>query len=215
MNPITQGNRDIATYFTDIKKLQEKHDSMLSTPTCPCGISCATYIAVHKMREREKLIQLLVSLNGVYKTLRGNMLMSRPLSKVNEAYYMLLQEEHQREMSSTAHIMPQSTALNTNFNFSNNFDQYSTAMMGNHNGYGNKNVGYGGNGSRNPGHNFGYGVVGNNTTYGKNPGSKKTLLCDYYKIAGHTVQKGCKIHGYPPGHSLHKGKKVTALVTQE
>ena len=39
------------------------------------------------------------------------MLMSRPLPNVSEAYYMLLQEEHQREMSSETHIIPQSATL--------------------------------------------------------------------------------------------------------
>ena len=101
---IAQGNHDIASYFTEIKKLWDEHESMLSTPTCSCGTTCATYVDVHKMREREKLIQLLVGLNDVYKTVRGNILMSKPLPTVSEAYYMLLQEEHQRDMSSEFHI---------------------------------------------------------------------------------------------------------------
>ena len=46
--------------------------------------------------------------------------------------------------------------------------------------------------ARNPSHNFGYGVVRNNTAYGKNPGSRKTLL----------FEKCYKIHRYPPGHRL-------------
>jgi len=51
-----------------------------------------------------------VGLNDVYKTVRGNILMSGPLPTVCEAYYMLLQEEHQREMSSGTRTAPQSTA---------------------------------------------------------------------------------------------------------
>jgi len=47
-----------------------------------------------KMKEKEQLIQLLVGLNDVYKGLRGNILMSRPLPNVSEAYYMLFEEEH-------------------------------------------------------------------------------------------------------------------------
>jgi len=97
---ISQGNQDIATYFTEIKRLWDEHDSMITVPTCACGIECATYKYDQKMREKEQLIQLLVGLNDVYKGVRGNILMSRPLPNVSEAYYMLLQEEHQREMSS-------------------------------------------------------------------------------------------------------------------
>jgi len=39
--------------------------------------------------------------------------MSRPLPNVSEPYYMPLQEEHQREMTSEVHIMPQSATLNS------------------------------------------------------------------------------------------------------
>lgn len=31
---ISQGNQDIATYFTEIKKLWDEHDSMLPVSTC-------------------------------------------------------------------------------------------------------------------------------------------------------------------------------------
>ena len=64
---ISQGNQDIATYFTGIKKLWDERDSMLSVLTYSCGISCATYIYDQKTRETEKLIQLLVGFNDVYK----------------------------------------------------------------------------------------------------------------------------------------------------
>ena len=115
---------------------------MLTIPTCTCGIECACYTFVHKLIEKEQLIQLLVRLNDVYKTVRGNILMSRPLPSVSEAYYMLLQEEHQREMSSKFHIMPQSAALNSNLNYKNG--QESLGLMGKNMGYSNyggKNVG--------------------------------------------------------------------------
>jgi len=108
---ISQGNNDIAAYFTEIKRLWDEHDSMITVPTCSCGVNCATYKYDQKMKEKEQLIQLLMGLNDVYKGVRGNILMSRPLPNVSEAYYMLLQEEHQREMSSEIHMVPQSAGL--------------------------------------------------------------------------------------------------------
>jgi len=113
---ISQGNHDIAAYFTEIKKLWDEHDSMLTVPTCAYGTDCAIYIYNQKMKDREQLIQLLVGLNDVYKGVRGNILMSRPLPNVSKAYYMLLQEEHQREMSSEVHLNPQSVAFNSSKN---------------------------------------------------------------------------------------------------
>ena len=40
-------------------------------------------------------------------------------------------------------------------------------------------------------------------------------MCDYCKVAGHTIQKCYKIHGYPPGHKLYKGRKLAAAVHAE
>ena len=51
--------------------------------------------------------------------------MSRPLPNVSEAYYMLLQEEHQREMTSEVHIMSQSAAMNSSFNTHQEFMGFS------------------------------------------------------------------------------------------
>ena len=133
---ISQGNQDIATYFTKIKKLWDKHDSMLYVPTCSYGISRATYIYYQKLRKKEQLIQLRMGLNDVCKGVGGNILMSRPLPNISEAYYMLLPEEHQREMSSEVHIVPQFAVLNSNFNAQESLD-----LMG-------KNIGYNNYGGR-------------------------------------------------------------------
>jgi len=226
---ISQGNRDIASYFTEIKKLWDEYDSMLSVPTCSCGISCATYIHDQKMKEREQLIQLLVGLNDVYKGVRGNILMSKPLPNVSEAYCMLLQEEHQREMSSESHFIPQSAALNSSYSLS----QESMGFLGkngnnsyvgrnNYNGGGNtqnpgdSNGGYGSNGSRNLVSNNG-GYCNNGSCVSRNIASRRpsSFYCDHCKISGHTIQKCYKLHGLPTGHRLHKGRRVATSVTQD
>ena len=76
--------------FTEIKRLWDERDSMVTVPTCSYGVNCATYKYDQKMKEKEQLIQLLVGLNVVHKGVRGNILMSRALPNVSEAYYMLL-----------------------------------------------------------------------------------------------------------------------------
>jgi len=114
------------------------------------------------MKEKEQLIQLLVGLNDVYKGMRGNIFMSRPLPNVSGAYYMLLQEEHQREMSSETHINPQSVAFNSSVNV-----QDSLGLLGKNANYNReKNGGYAGdyngnhNGSYNRNGQSGYGHPG-------------------------------------------------------
>ena len=211
---ISQGNQDIAVYFTEIKRLWDEHDSMIAIPTCACGTECATYKYDQQMREKDKLIQLLVGLNDVYKGVRGNILMSRRLPNVSEAYYMLLQEEHQREMSSEVQIVPQSAALyNSSYN-----SQEPLGLMG-------KNVGYtdmrsgGYNGSSNSYSNNrnqnGSNGGNNHLANYRNPTSKRPLFCEHCKMTGHTIQRCYKIHSYPRGHRSYRGKKLAASVTQE
>lgn len=181
---ISQGNHDIAAYFTEIKKLWDQQDSMLSVPTCPCRTSFTTYIYYQKMREKEQLIQLLVGLNDVYKGVRGNILMTKPLPNVSEAYYMLLQEEHQREMTSKVHIMPHSAAMNSSFNA----HQESMGLASN-----NVNCSRGKNGNNS--------LSNNNLAANSNITTRRQQsFCDHCKISGHTVQRCYKLHGYPPGH---------------
>ena len=49
----------------------------------------------------------------------------------------------------------------------------------------------------------------------RNPTSKRPLFCEHCKMTGHTIQRCYKVHGYPPGHRLYRGKKLAASVTQE
>ena len=163
------------------------------------------------MKEKEQLIQLLVDLNDVYKGVRGNILISRPLPNVSEAYYMLLQEEHQREMSSEVHMMPQSATL---FNANTNSQDFMGLVSRNagYNNLGNKASGYNGNFSGNNG----FSNNGNNSfPPPQSAATRRQLFCDHCKLTGHTVQKCCKLHGYPPGHILYRGKRVAASITQE
>ena len=230
---ISQGNNDIAAYFTEIKRLWDEHDSMITVPTCSCGVNCATYKYDQKMKEKEQLIQLLVGLNDVYKGIRGNILMSRPLPNVSEAYYMLLQEEHQREMSSEIHLIPQSAALcNVNGsqeplglmsknpgynNFSGKTNGYKNSFNGSN---GNNTNGYRNNFPGNNGSNSASNYPSNDSYLHngfppRNSAPRRQLYCDHCKLPGHTVQKCYKLHGFPPGHRLYRGKKVAASVSQE
>jgi len=58
--------------------------------------------------------------------------------------------------------------------------------------------------------------ISNNNNFRNNPRGgtqeRKQMYCDYCKMAGHTVQKCYKIHGYPPEHKFSKGRKIAAAV---
>jgi len=49
----------------------------------------------------------------------------------------------------------------------------------------------------------------------KNFQERRSYFCDHCKIPGHSTQRCFKLHGYPPGHRLHKGRRVAAVAQAE
>ena len=140
---------------------------------------------------------------------------------------MLLQEEHQREMSSEVHMIPQSTALYNTVNSnqdslgltSNNAGYNNFGSKNSYSGNLNENNSYPNSGSyshnpSNEGNNFSHNG-NNNYLPPRGTVARRQLFCDHCKITGHTAQKCYKLHGYPLGHRLYKGKRVAASVAQE
>ncbi|VFQ70068.1 unnamed protein product [Cuscuta campestris] len=77
-------------------------------PRCTCGSAQAMV----KHEQDQKLIQFLMGLNSEYNTIRGNILVMRPLPSVAVAYGMLIQEEKQREIQAASPLMPEHTSMN-------------------------------------------------------------------------------------------------------
>jgi len=61
---------------------------------------------------------------------------------------------------------------------------------------------------------------GQNHYHGYNPKTvpkptgqeRRQFFCDHCKVAGRTIQRCYKIHGYPSGHKLYRGRKMAATV---
>ena len=59
-----------------------------------------------------------MGLNEIYITIRGNILLMKPLPSVREDYSLLIQEEKQRKVYSTSHLLPE--AITTHIGSTNN-----------------------------------------------------------------------------------------------
>ncbi|VFR00862.1 unnamed protein product [Cuscuta campestris] len=105
---ITQGNSDVATYYTRLKKIWDELALVSNLPKCSCG----AVQELTKYEQNQKLIQFLMSLNSDYNVTRGNILLMRPLPSVPIAYGLLIQEEKQREIQVPSHFMTEHTSLN-------------------------------------------------------------------------------------------------------
>ncbi|XP_075088221.1 uncharacterized protein LOC142170257 [Nicotiana tabacum] len=93
LSSISQGNPNIAGYFSRIKKLWDKLAYSITYPDCVCG--CKE--AFQKLEEDQKLHQFLMGLNDTYTMIRRNILAMKPLPDIDTAYSMLLNDESQCE----------------------------------------------------------------------------------------------------------------------
>ncbi|XP_055806957.1 uncharacterized protein LOC129875721 [Solanum dulcamara] len=140
LTDLMQGTTDVAGYFTRIKRIWDELDALSSGEICSCNCTCGGKKKVVKSKQDERLIQFLMGLNDVYAAVRSNILMMSPLPNVNHAYFLLIQDEKQRE----AYVNPNfpgdtSSFLATHQNFSgqryNNTD--FRARKNNNNNYNN------------------------------------------------------------------------------
>ncbi|VFQ68470.1 unnamed protein product [Cuscuta campestris] len=103
----SQGNLDIAGYYTKLKKSWDELNAILCLPDCTCGAAQALI----KHDQDQKLIQFLMGLNSTYNTIRGNLLIMRPLPTLEQAYNLLIQEEKQRDIQPVSQIIPDHASL--------------------------------------------------------------------------------------------------------
>lgn len=93
LSSISQGNSNIAGYFSRIKKLWDELAHSITYPDCVCG--CKE--AFQKLEEDQKLYQFLLGLNDTYTVIRRNILAMKPLPNIDTTYSMLLNDESQCE----------------------------------------------------------------------------------------------------------------------
>ncbi|KAK9065740.1 hypothetical protein SSX86_015141 [Deinandra increscens subsp. villosa] len=105
---ITQGNTDIATYFTKMKTIWDELISLDTTPSC----TCTALTQINKREEDQRLFQFLMGLNPAYDVVRGNILMMDPLPSLSKAYSLLIQHEKQKEVHVTSQLNSDAIAMN-------------------------------------------------------------------------------------------------------
>jgi len=91
---LSQGDLDIASYYTKTKQLWNESNTVGGIPMCNCvKCECEVNNRLQKYIEERKLIQFLKGLNSSYTTIRGNILIMVPFPTISQAYSLLVQEE--------------------------------------------------------------------------------------------------------------------------
>ncbi|KAH0653499.1 hypothetical protein KY289_031177 [Solanum tuberosum] len=79
INDMAQGNLDITTYYTRLKKLWEELCTLNAKTHFTCVCTCGAKDNLHKAEQERRLIHFLMGLNEVYTVVRGSILMVNPL----------------------------------------------------------------------------------------------------------------------------------------
>jgi len=96
---LTQGDLDIASYYTKAKQLWDEFRAVNGIPICTCAkCECEVNAKLFTYAEDQKLIQFLMGLNGSYTAIRGSILMMVPFPSISQVYSLLIQEERQRQI---------------------------------------------------------------------------------------------------------------------
>ena len=213
---ISQGHQSVTEYFTQIKKLWDAYNSIISLPCCSTsGELCVSLIAAKKMIQEQQLMQFLVGLHEDYKDVRGNILMIKPLASLDQVYQIILQEEKQRSLSSSVSINGNSAAFHSYIS-GDNFKNGQFQQRNSNQGFSRpSSASYSGLQSQTSQYNSSNYKTGQKVYIDKNFQDKRPYFCDHCKIPGHSTQRCFKLHGYPPKHRLYKGGKVVAVAQTE
>ncbi|XP_019260529.1 PREDICTED: uncharacterized protein LOC109238509 [Nicotiana attenuata] len=160
INDLSQGTLDITGYYTKMKKLWEELNTLNAHAQCNCQCTCGAKANMHKAEQDRRLIQFLMGLNEVYTVVRRCILMMDPLPSIAQTFFILIQEEKQREVKpQNQQLVIESTSLNVNGPGRNTFRTNYNQHTGNNS--------------------YGRGYMGN----------RPRSFCDFCKRPGHTKEK--------------------------
>lgn len=81
-------------------------------PRCSCNLcTCPVNTKLNDLDQSIQLTQFLMGLNEAYTSVRGHILMMKPLPTLSQSYAMLLQEESQRDQYSSMNVHTDNAAM--------------------------------------------------------------------------------------------------------
>lgn len=87
LSDLIQDSSDIVTYYTNIKRLWNKLDTLNTFTVCTCDCSCGAKKKNIKSKQDEHQVQFLIGLSGSYCAHRDNILMISPLPFISSVMH--------------------------------------------------------------------------------------------------------------------------------
>ncbi|XP_057755517.1 uncharacterized protein LOC130974676 [Arachis stenosperma] len=117
LSTIKQGELSVTKYFTKLKAIWEELENLRPIP--PCVTCAATNCAcglemVRKYREDAYVVRFLKGLNEAYSHVKSQVMLMKPMPKIDQAFFMLLQQE--RQINQTEPVFDARTLMSASSN---------------------------------------------------------------------------------------------------
>ncbi|CAL1389947.1 unnamed protein product [Linum trigynum] len=102
ISSLRQDKRSISAFYTKLRGYWDEMDAVGSVPRCVCngctcdGCSCDLVAQNHEKQETERMFEFLLGLDDGYAFVRSQILSTKPVPTLNEAYQIVAAEEQHR-----------------------------------------------------------------------------------------------------------------------
>ncbi|KAH0699136.1 hypothetical protein KY284_013351 [Solanum tuberosum] len=193
-----KGTMSVADYHSRLRDLWDEYDALMPCPSCPCPES-------KKFGEHcdyQRLLQFLMGLNESYSTPRSQILMMSPMPTLNKAYALIIDQESQRNLASSA--SNSSGVIEGTAMYTHRSNTYSGGTITSKNSFPS-----GAGGSYSGGSGGGY-SSGASSSGGSYKARKSLLVCEHCGCKGHSREQCYKIVGYPADFKSKRKPNVYA-----
>ncbi|KAH0653253.1 hypothetical protein KY289_030931 [Solanum tuberosum] len=195
---MNDGTMFVADYHSRLRDLWDEYDALMPCPSCPCPES-------KKFGEHcdyQRLLQFLMGLNESYSTPRSQILMMSPMPTLNKAYALIIDQESQRNLASSA--SNGSGVIEGTPMYTHRSNTYSGGAGTSKNSFPS-----GAGGSYSGGSGGGY-SSGASTSGGSYKARKSFLVSEHCGCKGHSREQCYKIVGYPADFKSKRKPNVYA-----
>ncbi|KAI3499150.1 hypothetical protein L1887_34943 [Cichorium endivia] len=97
-----QDGATVSAYYTKLRGLWDEVQSVLPTPRCSCEkCTCGLSKSLNDLREKEKIYEFLMGLDGEFSIVRTQILSMKPTPSLGNVYHLVAEDEQQRSITTT------------------------------------------------------------------------------------------------------------------
>ncbi|KAJ9558208.1 hypothetical protein OSB04_012822 [Centaurea solstitialis] len=107
-----QDGSSVSAYYTKVRGIWDEIQSVSPIPRCLCGkCTCDLGKRLNEAKEKERIYEFLMGLDGVFSTIRTQILASKPTPTLGAAYHLVSEDKQQRAISAAKKPMQEAAAF--------------------------------------------------------------------------------------------------------